>query len=229
MGKGISTIDHEYIVETINMFGGDIEAAAQVLEVAPQALALHINRTPKLRALFLKDVARLENVEPDEVGQIFRDIDLPRQMDRDEQSEIVKNLSVQNIDLLADGLERNGIKKKTVDKLKSLGQIDRSAASFLVGSLDMMHRMVVYQGVSLMEQAEEIKENYLDPQKNIPMKERIVWQRLYNQVVDQMGRSYDRVLAGTTAMVKITSPKKGDDKAKAKPGFRPLKKAGKDA
>jgi hypothetical protein len=231
IGEGrnfITEMDIEHIVETLNMFGGDVVMAAEVLEVDPRALSVHIYRTPKLRALFIKDVAKAEGVEPDEVDAIFSDMELPRQHDTGEESQIIKSMQAQNLDLLTGGLERSGISKKTIDKLNSLGTIEKSAASFLVASLECSHRMVVYQGASLFEQAETIKEKYLDPNAPVSAKERIVWQRLYNQITDQIGKTYDRVLNGTTAMVKLTTPKEKGEGGKSKPGFRPLKKAKRD-
>jgi hypothetical protein len=225
----MSNPTEQEVGELLQLYGGDVEATAATLKVSPAVVAKRIYKSPQLRAAFGQAIGISGDssiVEPTgEDEQIMRNVTIPSASDNSEKSKIIAAMQVQNIDLIADGLQRNGISKETVDKLKSLGKIEQSAAQFLVGSLDMMHRMVVYTGASLMEQAENIRTEYLDPKKAISMKERLVWQRLYNQVVDQMGKSYDRVLNGTTAMVKLTTPKGKDEGAKSKPGFRPLKKA----
>lgn len=226
--KSISDYSIDKIVEAMNMFGGDVRAAAKSLRVSPASLSNAIYNNKRLRSLFIVNVVDAD-IEPSEVDQMVREADLPNIGDEGEDNELRRNLMTQNIDILADGLERNGISPKTAAKLKGLGQIEKSAAKFLVGSLDMMHRMVVYNGANLLEMSENIKEKYLDTNVPMSVKERLQWQRMYNQITDQIGKNYDRVLSGTTAMVKLTAPKGGDGNKKAKPGFRPLKKKeGKD-
>jgi len=225
--KAVSEYSVDKVIESMNMFSGDVKATAKALQVSPKSLANAIYKNPRLKALFIVNVVDAE-IEPDEAEQMCREADLPNLGSRGEDNEITKNLMVQNIDLLADGLERNGISKKTIDKIKGLGAIEKSAATFLVGSLDMMHRLVVYNGASLLEMAENIKDNYLDPSIPMSVKERLQWQRMYNQIVDQIGKNYDRVRSGTETMVKLTTPKSKDAPRK-KPGFTPLKKADRDA
>lgn len=224
----VTDYSEEKLVEAINMFGGDVQAAATSLRLSPGTLTNHVYKNPRLRALFVKDVMNAD-LEPDEVSQMVRDVDLPRSDDRGEDSILARSLLTQNLDLLADGLERAGIKGETVAKLKRLGQIEKSAAGFLVASLDMMHRSVVYSGIEMMERAEEIRKTYLDPAVPMTAKDRQGWQRQYNQLMDMLGKSYDRTLHGTEVMVKLTKPKEDGPKKNAKPGFQPLKPAIKDA
>lgn len=218
----ITDYSEDKLIEAINMHGGDIPAAGRALRVSPGTLTNHVYKNPRLRALFVKDVMGVD-LEPDDVQQMVRDVEVPRSDDKSETSILQRNLLTQNLDLLADGLQRAGIKPETVEKLKKLGEIEKGAAGFLVSSLDMMHRSVVYSGIEMMERATEIRTNYLD--NSIPMsaKDRQGWQRQYNQLMDMLGKSYDRVLHGTEVMVKLTAPKEKKD-LNAKPGFKPLTK-----
>jgi len=218
--NNVHSFSADKIMEAINLFCGDLKAAAQALEVSHKSLTEHIYNVPRLRAMFLKEFGDGGGVVPDEVETMLRDIDIPGLRANDplaRESRAIRNM---NLDVMTDGLSRAGIGQHTIDKLKDLGGFEAHAGMFLVGSLDMMHRMLVYSGVSLMEQAEFIKENHLND-SSLPMKERLAWQRMYNQITDMMGKTYDRILSGTQAMVKIT--RKGDDVKKlAKPAFRPL-------
>lgn len=220
----ITEYSEDKLIEAINMHGGDVVAAGRALRLSPGTLVTHVYKNPRLRALFCKDVANM-NLEPDEVQQMVRDVEIPRSDDRGEDSNLTRNLLTQNITLLAQGLEKSGIKPETVAKLQRLGSIEKNAASFLVASLDMMHRMVVFSGVEMMECAEEIRKRYLDPSVPMMAKERQAWQRQYNQLQDLIGKTYDRVLHGTATMVKLTTPKDNKEKPNAKPGFTPLKRA----
>lgn len=218
----ITDYTEDKLIEAITMHGGDITAAGRALRVSPGTLTNHVYKNPRLRALFVKDVMK-SDLEPSEVQQVVRDVDIPRSDDVSESSILQRNLLTQNLDLLADGLANAGISPETVEKLKKLGQIEKGAAGFLVSSLDMMHRSVVYSGIEMMERATEIRTKYLDDSLPMSAKDRQGWQRQYNQLMDMLGKSYDRVLHGTEVMVKLTTPKT-TDKPNAKPGFKPLVK-----
>lgn len=225
--RKVTEFSEEKLVEAINMHGGDIPAAGRALRISPGTLTNHVYKNPRMRALFVKDVMRAD-LEPSEVQQVVRDVDIPRSDDIADSSILQRNLMTQNLDLLADGLTNAGIKPETAEKLKKLGQIEKGAAGFLVSSLDMMHRSVVYSGIEMMERATEIREKYLKDTVPMSAKDRQGWQRQYNQLMDMLGKSYDRVLHGTEVMVKLTTPKV-EENASAKPGFKPLAKKVKKA
>jgi hypothetical protein len=90
----------------------------------------------------------------------------------------------------------------------------------------MSHRMMIYLTVSLLQEAERIKSDYLDnPALSDEFK--IQWQCAYNDIVEQVGKAYDRTLVGTQAMAKLIGQDKGDAKEK-KAGFKPLKRVEKN-
>lgn len=219
----VSDYSEEKIIEAITAFGGDINAAAKALRLSPGNLNAHVYKNKRFRALFVKDVMRAD-LEPDEVDRMARQAFSPRTDDQDDESRLARAMQASNLDLMADGLQRSGIKEETVDKLKLLGRIEKDAAGFLSASLEMMHRMVVYSGVEMMERAEEIRVKYLSVPTGITEKERQGWQRQYNILHDLMGKSYDRVIHGTEVLARIhNKPSEGEGGKKKKPGFQPIR------
>lgn len=205
----------EELISALNLFHGDVAKAAQYLECSPTSLSTYVYEVEELRALFMREVA---NVEPTG-DEILRDVKLPIGNSGDARD--AKAILAQNMKIMTDGLRASGIKEETIEKLETFQKFEAHAGSFLVGSIDIMHRMMVYTATSLFEQAELIKSRYLD-NPNLPVKEKLSWQRMYNQVSEQMHKSYDRVLQGTEVMIKMTVPDKEEDKKRKRPGFAPL-------
>ena len=129
-----------------------------------------------------------------------------------------------NREILRDGLSRAGIKPETIEKLKAFDGFATSAGDFLLASLDLSHRSMVYLMVTLLEQADLIKKDYLSANgKIIDEETRLGWQDAYTDIVDQVGRCYDRTLVGTQAMARMLGTDKGDKKAR-KPGLKALRR-----
>ena len=203
----------ERIIKTLNEFGCDITVSADKLGIAPTTLRDRILKDKKLRALFSEQAAL---PLPDEVDTMVRERspDIP-------EGKLIQAIHVNNqeLDNLTDGLERNGIDSAVIAKLKSLGGFEHSAGKFLVGSLDLAQRLVTFSTVALFEKAEHIDNVYLK-NNSVSPKDKLAWQRMYNQCVDQMFKGYSNILSGTLPMSKMLSHSgKNDDK---KPGFQPL-------
>jgi len=221
MPQGEKAVTNEKIIEVMASVGSDISATAKIVGWDKQRLTTRIYKSPQLRALFAKKVT--EEELPDETDQMIRDINDSDVQIPDAERKQMEAIQLNNLDLLSGGLEKAGVKPETLRKIKTLGEFEKNAGQFLVGSLDMMHRTIVYQGVVLFEHSEYLKEKLADMEKdpNTKMKDWVGVQRSYNTTVEQMMKSYDRVLTGTQVMVKLSNKKKG--KVKAKPGFTPIK------
>jgi len=200
----------------LKAFGGICSEAAQALGLTEAQLRYEVDKDPRLCAMFKVNVG--EGVTPDEVEILTRQSSFAKST---ENKDLAHAINKQNLQLMADGLAKAGIKEDTLKKIKSLGDFDMHAGQFLAGSLDMSHRMVVYTSVSLMEEAEHIKKTYLGD-SGLPPKVKLEWQKAYNQIVDLLGKSYDRVLTGTQAMIKMTTPSGEGRRKNAKPAFQPL-------
>lgn len=164
----------------------------------------------KLRALFSQ---KAELHIPSEMEQLVRarSADIPA-------GDVLTAVMVNNLSIIADGLEKNGIAKVTIDKLKSLGTFEKSAGKFLVGSLDIAQRMVTFSTVALFEKADHIDKTYLQSPTVTP-KDKLAWQRMYNSCIDQMFKGYSNILSGTVAMTKLLAD---GSRTSQKPGFQPL-------
>lgn len=129
----------------------------------------------------------------------------------------------QNRELMRAGLRKAGISERTIETLATIESMAPNAGEFLVASVDLTHRMMVLQTVRLFEEAQNIKERYLDDM-TLDITTKIEWQRAYNEITDMLGRSYDRTLTGTQAMAKLLGTEKEGERKKPRPGFRPLRR-----
>jgi len=202
------------IIDAMTRVDGDVEAAADLLQVHPAKLITAINNDLKLKVRYSNRVKGFDSEMLSEVPP-----DLPG-------APAASEVQLQNVDIVLNGLKAAGIKQETLNKMSVMSNFEGNAGVFLAQSLSLMHQMVVYNAATLMEQAEHIKSKYLDSEST-PAKERIIWQRLYNQVTDAIGKNHDRVLHGSVALAKL-APGKNASTKKAKPGFVPLTTDGKD-
>lgn len=143
-----------------------------------------------------------------------------------EDAELAELIRKQEFDLMREGLKKAGIKEETLQKLSVLDGLAPNSGRFLVASLDLSHKMMVYSNIQLMEQADFIKTKYLEDE-TLGMEYKIEWQKAFNEICDILGKGYDRTLAGTQAMAKIMAGQEDKEGkgGKRKPGFSPLKRA----
>lgn len=195
----------------------DYALAAEVLGIAEEAVRQRVNGSQQLSALFNTEV-----VTPTDDSVINRERpDIPVVEDTSLLGEQFIKL---NRELLRDGLALAGIKPTTIDKLKVFDGFAVSAGDFLVASLDLTHRSMIYLSVALLEEADRIKTDYLDD-ATLDDEYKIQWQSAYTDIVEQIGKCYDRTLMGTQAMAKLLGTEQPGKEKREKPGFRPLKRA----
>ena len=125
-----------------------------------------------------------------------------------------------NAQLLNEGLKEAGISKETCRKLEIFSKMDDNGWRMLIGGLDLMHRMLLYQAAALFEEAERCRNGELTDDE-ISWEQRTSAQKHYNDICKTLIGTYDRVLSGTLASVKMAesaAPSK-----KKKPGYAALK------
>jgi hypothetical protein len=176
---------------------------------------LRVNGSQQLTALF-----QTEPIVPTVVSTVVRG--RPEIPEVSDDSELGEQMIKANRELLRNGLEKAGIKSTTIEKLRQFDDFAHNAGEFLIAALDLSHRSMVYLTVHLLEEAERIKTDYLDDAM-LDDEYKIQWQQAYIDIVEQVGKCFDRTLIGTQAMAKLLGTDKGDT-GKKKPGFRPLKR-----
>jgi len=194
---------------------GVVNTAAKILGCTPVLLRTRIGTDPQLRAAFLKTTEAVE--APDELQVALRK-EVPEKITDNQMAEVISH---QDREILRHGLSKSGIKDSTIDKLRTFDGFAANTGKFLAGSLDLTHRMMIYQTVALFERAEKIKLDYLDDD-SLCHEARIEWQRAYNEIAELVQKSYDRTLQGTQVLVNIMRAKKDDEGnniKKRKPSF----------
>lgn len=204
---------------------GDFHLAAEALGCQHQTLYLFVGRDQQLSALWLPNPDKAHT--PDEADLMTRSVP-PVTVARVEQAnnnELAEAMMAQDREILRQGLQAVGIKSGTIKKLGLMENFAANTGRFLAASLDITHRVMVFQGVNLFERAEYIKETYLEDE-TLPHEIKIEWQKAYNELAEQIGKTSDRVLAGTQAAVAMMKRKEESEnggKQEKVVGFQPLK------
>lgn len=190
--------------------------AAKVLGITVANVKDRIAKDAKLRAVWMK----AKDPKAPTALEVVDRTPVKREVEDSALAEIIQS---QNRVLLREGLAAAGLSQKTIDKLKAFDAFGTNSGHFLIASLDLSHKQMVFGNACLLEEGERIRENYLSDDTLAPQV-RLEWQRAYNEIVDIQGKNYERILAGTQAMAKMMG--KGEEKEdKRKPGFRPLTEA----
>lgn len=171
----------------------------------------------KLRAVHLK-----QTPEPPSAADVITRNKPPLELT---EAELAEQIRKQDIILFRDGLKKAGVREDTLQCLEILDGLSKNSGRFLVNSLDLSHRMMVYLNIQLLERANDIKKDYLEDE-TLDDEYKIEWQKAYNEIVDIIRKSYESTLVGTQAMAKImvaAGGKKKDDDGGKKPGFSPLR------
>ncbi len=113
--------------------------------------------------------------------------------------------------LAPEGLARLGVPAATLAKLRDLRALNIDFGGFLAVSLQDTHQLYYLQLLGLQARADEIKTLYLSEGKKdctacTPM-ERMFWQRAHTEIIEQLGKGWDRMMAGTQAMVAMERAK----------------------
>lgn len=188
------------------------------------SLRMRVHKNDRLRALYMPGSAPKPPQEAMEVAD--RDMsELPEQVPVGDRA-AAEAVRKQDIALVRLGLQEAGLKADTINLLAKFDDFAPSVGRFLGATLDISHKMMFIQTSKLFEEAEYIREHYLHNQ-TLRADIRLEWQKVYNEICDLLGKTYDRTLNGTQTLAKLMAASKaGKEKGqgKSKPGFEPLKK-----
>lgn len=175
-------------------------------------------------------------------AMIRKPADIPDMSERDrkigENVSLALMVDAQN-EVLRKGLDRLGVPPETMRKLRTLDSLPIESALFLARSLEDTHRLYYLQLLSLENDAQFIRTNYLRSHLNAdgtpklgpegqplppPNDENTVfWQRALNEITEELGKAYDRIRQGTADLVKMRQAAKndgdGETGAPGKPGW----------
>ena len=206
------SIPNDLIMDVMSQVGS-IALASEALNVSESSLRKRIASDKQLKSLYITESPK--SPVPDEIEAMVRQ---PKPAENNEKlADAIKSMNNQ---LLNEGLRQAGISDETCKKLELFSKMDDNGWRMLIGGLDLMHRMLLYQAAALFQEAERCRSDELEDD-GIEWEQRVAAQKHYNDICKTLINTYDRVLSGTLASVKMaesTTPKK-----KAKPGYAPLK------
>lgn len=189
---------------------------ARVLGLDEKSVRERVDRIPETRALYgQRSADAVVDPPPGEGATLLRTTaKIPATIPDADLGQMVQVTEK----LLGGGLEKLGVPKATIDKLRNLSALRIDAGAMLAVSLQDTHQLYYLQLLGLQARADEIKRLYLseDLEKadgktaKIDPMARMFWQRAHTEIVEQLGKGYDRMMAGTQAMVAMLKPKKGD-------------------
>jgi hypothetical protein len=206
------SIPNDLIMEVMGQVDESVSVAAEAMNVSESSLRKRIKADRQLSALYLKESP--DPIElPDKVETLIRE---PKIQKGDKK--LANAMQKMNSKLLNEGLRQAGISDETCKKLELFSKMDDNGWRMLIGGLDLMHRMLLYQAAALFQEAERCRTE-LDGD-DVDWDQRMSLQKHYNEICKTLISTYDRVLNGTMASVKMaerTTPTK-----KKKPGYAPL-------
>ncbi len=205
------------IVRALELCNYDFTLAGKVLGTTGERLRIRAKKSAKLAAL----LDRTPGAPPAPTDMVYRKPPAEPPVIA-ENTALGEQLLKVNREILRNGLEKAGIQKSTIEKLRAFDGFAPNAGEFLISALDLTHRSMVFLSVHLLEEAQRIKTDYLDDE-TLEHEYKIQWQSAYNDIVEQIGKCYDRTLTGTQAMAKMIGTDQ-PDKKKKKPGFKELKR-----
>lgn len=169
-----------------------------------------IEHIPELRALyFRKDSKSIPEPAPTEAATLLRS---PSELPITIPSADLGQMVAVTEKLLGGGFATLGVPEATIKKLRDLSALRIDAGAMLAVSLQDTHQLYYLQLLSLTARADEIRAQYLDIKSatydpSLEPTDRMFWQRAHTEIVEQLGRGYDRMMAGTEAMVAIMKGK----------------------
>lgn len=211
MSKRKISIPNELIMDAMSQVGS-IALAAEVLNVSESSLRKRISSDKQLKSLYIKESPK--SPVPSEIEAMVRQ---PKPEKSD--SKLAEAIQKMNSQLLNEGLKKAGISEETCNKLELFSKMDENGWRMLIGGLDLMHRMLLYQAAALFQEAERCRNEELEDAE-IEWDQRVAAQKHYNDICKTLINTYDRVLSGTLASVKMAES--ATPKKKAKPGYAPL-------
>lgn len=150
------------------------------------------------------------NGEPDIAAQQRADAEMVKRTER----------------LIHEGLEKVGVPKATLDKIRTLRGIEVTGGQIIAQSVSDIYQLYYIELMSIPARREEIKRRYLDEpapesgENKAPLSpmEKMFWQRADTELFEQMGKGLDRFISGTQVLLAMQRGKiKPLDKKR--PGF----------
>ncbi len=184
--------------------GGDIKLASKVLGMTPKSVRRRIESSPELRAIYGErgenDMVR----PPTEAQTMLRS--------REEHPLVVVDVAAAAVvreteKLIHAGLENVGVPKETIETLRRLHGLAVTGGEFLAQSVWDIQDLYSIELYKIPSRLEWIRVNYLE-KADIPVMERMFWQRASNELLEIMGKGKDRMIAGAEA---ISAMLKGQD------------------
>lgn len=129
--------------------------------------------------------------------------------------------------LIHEGLQNVGVPKDTIDTLRKLHGVAVTGGEFLAQSVWDIQDLYSIELYKIPSRLEWIRTKYLENEE-LPVMERMFWQRAYNELLEIMGKGKDRMIAGAeaiSAMLKASQDGKSVSGVK-KPGWGPRNSGG---
>lgn len=212
-----SRIPRADFIRTVKATEGNFSLAARVLGVEPSTVRARVSRIPELFALYGNRSEDADVPPPPTPGKTMTRTpgEIPATVPAADLGQMVEVTEK----LLSGGLEKLGVPASTITKLRDLSQLRIDAGAMLAVSLQDTHQLYYLQLLSLAARADEIRVYYLDPESEKYLKDldpmaRMFWQRAHTEIVDQLGKGYDRMMAGTQAWMAMLKGKHGKNQPK---------------
>jgi hypothetical protein len=194
--------------------------AAKALGAERSSVTRRILSDPELFALYGEQGEEAVVKPPTDRDTLLRS---PKDIPEPAQDPKLGEMVIVTEKLIRGGLEKLGVPKSTIEKLRNFDGLGVNAGKFLAQSLQDTHQIYYLNLLKLDAMVEDIDRRYLaaDATEAPDGMTRMFWQRARTEMVDQLGKGYDRMLSGTQAMVAMM---KGAEKpaapAKAKLGYQ---------
>lgn len=212
---------------------GNVRQVAAVLNADPAHVKARIDRIPELKAYQLNNQKKdwpCEAVIPPPPTEAETLLRTPNQIVPTIASVDLGQMVAVTEKLLGGGLKKLGVPEATITKLRNLSSLRIDAGAMLAVSLQDTHQLYFLQLLALQARADEIKRLYLSedeevdeagkPMQRVEPMTRMFWQRAHTEIVEQLGKGYDRMMAGTQAMVAMMRAKgKGPQAPKSEAGW----------
>lgn len=220
--KGQATYNEDQIIYAMTIAEGDLAVTAEALKIKESLLRDRVEHSRKLKGAWHLIKTKVTDTDKpagptmapgemhtrnEETKVITSTAEYGEGRGGAPKQQLANETAKQDLELLIGGLEKTGISAATITSLRDLSDIKLNTGMFLVTSLDLIHRSMIRQAISLFEEAQFIKKTYLRDMQ-LAESDRQGWQRHYTEICEQLGKASDRILAGTQALVQIHNGKK---------------------
>lgn len=127
--------------------------------------------------------------------------------------------------LIHSGLRKFGVPEETLKSLRDLHAVNVTTGEFLAQSVMDIQDLYSIELYKLPARLEFIRKTYLEAQGVDPMVQ-MFWQKAYTEILEQLGKGKDRMIAGAEVIAAIMRGNKDSEKdggklpKKVKPAWR---------